>query len=299
MNSNNIIRGVVTPPGQVTIKGNSYHMARSYSNEDLLYYSLYWDKIVMPSGIVKISSELSQELVKSHVLSQPSTFNMKPHPSIIRPDGSYGMEQHELYAFGEIAKNYINKSGENWVISHIAGDPVYLPTHGKKENQLRLRVTQILPFPALTGDYSVDDLLNFKIRRQSELAALHESMDNLIKKLYNEPIQAIRETELKRFENAVKELDKTLIERFKIIQKSDWEVGLNLDPVNIIERTSAIGTAIAADHAFSPYPICSSIAGLFSLLSLNKKYGITFNQYARNDIKLEYISGAKSEKIIP
>ncbi|CAM0698908.1 DUF6236 family protein [Acinetobacter baumannii] len=297
--SKNIIRGVVTPPGQVSIRGNQYNMVRSYSNEDLLYYALYWDKIVMPSGIVKITSELADELIKSNVLSQPGTFDIQPHPSTVNQDGMVSMERHELYAFGEIAKSKLNTKGENWVISHIDGDPIYLPTHTNKENSLRLRVTQILPFPAMTGDYSVDDLLNFKIRRESELAALHDSMDNLLKKLYNEPIQAIRETEIKRFENAVSELDKTLIERFRVIQKSDWEVGLSLDPVNILERTSAIGAAIAADHALSPFPIFTSIAGLASVLSLSKKYGVTFNQYARDDIKLEYISGAKSEKIIP
>lgn len=297
--TNNIIRGVITPPGQVSIRGNHYHMEKSYSNEDLLYYALYWDKIVIPSGIVKITSELAEELIKSDVLSQPGTFKIKPHPSTINPDGSVSMERHELYAFGEIAKSKLKEKGANWVISHIDGDPIYLPTHSNKENSLRLRVTQILPFPAMTGEYSVDDLLNFKLRRESELAALHDSMDNLIRKLYNEPIQAIRESEIKRFENAVDELDKTLFERFKVIQKSDWEVGLNLDPVNILERTSAIGAAIAADHALSPFPIFTSIAGLASVFSLNKKYGLTFNQYARDDIKLEYISGAKSEKIIP
>ncbi|HEO1785486.1 DUF6236 family protein [Acinetobacter baumannii] len=295
----NIIRGVVTPPGQVSIRGNNYYMEKSYSNEDLLYYALYWDKIVMPSGIAKITTELAEELIKSDVLSQPRTFDIQPHPSTINLDGSVSMEKHELYAFGEIAKSKLNEKGANWVISHIDGDPIYLPTHSNKENNLRLRVTQILPFPAMTGEYSVDDLLNFKLRRESELAALHDSMDNLLKRLYEEPIQAIRETEIKRFENAVDELDKTLIERFTVIQKSDWEVGLNLDPVNIFERTSAIGAAMAADHALSPYPIITGITGLLSMLSLSKKYGITFNRYARNDIKLEYISGAKSEKIIP
>lgn len=298
--SKNITRGVVTPPGQVTITGNRYSLTKPLSGEDLLYYAMYWDKIIIPSGLVQFNSPLHDELIRNGVLSQPSTFEIPPHPSTIDANGGLSMERHELYAFGEIAKSKLNAKFENWVISHIGGDPIYSPLHCEEENVLRLRVSQILPFPALTGEYSIDDLLNFKLRRSSELAALHESMDNLIKKIHDEPIQAIRESELKRFENAVQELDKTLIERFKVIQKSDWEVSFTPDISTIMEESPKLIGGFALDNfTGTSFPVFSSIAAITSMLSINKKIGFTFNQYAKDDLKLSYISGAKSEKIIP
>lgn len=294
----NIIRGVVAPPGQVSIKGDSYTLIKPISDADLLYYTLYWDKIVIPTGMVKMESVLIEELVRSEVLSLPNTYSIQPHPSYCSGRG-FSAERHELYAYGEIAKIKLNEKLENWMISHIDGDPIYDPIHCKQENSLRLRVTEILPFPALTGEYSIDDLLNFKMRRSSELAALHESMDNLIKTLHHEPIQAIREAELKRFSNAIEELDKTLFERFKVIQKSDWEVSFTPDIATIIKDTPKLIAGFSLDSfTGTSIPIFSSIAAISSMLSVTKKMGYTFNQYAKDDLKLAYISGAKSERII-
>jgi len=295
----NIIRGVVIPPGKISIVGSQYYMHHSIRSEDLLYYAMYWDKIVMPSGIIEISNELTHQLAQNDVLAQIHTRSIPPNPSMINPDGSYGMEQHELYAFGEIAKKKLSERGSDWIIGHIEGDPIYLPTHRKQENLLRLRVTQSLPFPANTGEYSIDDLLNFKIRRAPELAALHDSMDNLIKKIHLEPINALKESEIKRFENAINELDKTMFERFHVIQKSDWEMNISMDIPTIIEKGPLLVGGFLADQVLTTDYLLTGITALSSFISLHKKYGFTFNKHARKDIKLEYISGAKSEKIIP
>lgn len=296
--SKSILRGVVTTPGQLSIKDDSYKIVKHIRDEDLLYYALYWDKIIMPSGMVRLESDLIDELIRAHILSRPNTYSIAPHPSYMTEKG-FSAAKHELYAYGEIAKKKVNEKLENWMISHIDGDPIYDPLHCEKENSLRLRVTEILPFPVLSGNFSIDDLLNFKHRRSSELLALHESMDNLIKNLHNEPIQAIQETELKRFSNAIDELDRTLLERFKVIQKSDWEVSFSPNVGDIINEAPKLIGGITLDNLTNNnIPIFSTLAGLYSMLSVTKNFGFTFNQYARDDFKLAYISGAKSEKIV-
>lgn len=295
---NNIKRGIITTPGKLSVSGELYHMEGPLPDIEMLYLSLYWDEIIIPTGLIHLGLPFENDLVNCGVLTRPSTLQIPPTKSSITETGSVKFASHEVYAFGEIAKQKIDIAGEDWVIQHFS-DPIYMPEHRNEQNNLRLRITNILPIPSITGTFNIEDLLEFKLRRRDQLGELHQSMDELLKRIHLEPIQAIRETEIKRFENAVKELDKPLIERFKVVRKSDWEVSLSPDIPTILEKVPMIAGAIAADGALNMnFPIISSITSIASMLSLTKKYGFTFNQFAKDDIKLEYISGAKSENII-
>ena len=296
----NIKRGIVTLPGKVIENNTHLHIQvdKSLATE-LIYMSLYWDEIVIPIGAVQFALPFERDLIQYGVLSRPNTYLIPP-PKELLSDNRPIRSRHEVYAFGEIAKQKINNPGpgEDWVIQHYA-DPIYIPEHRNEQNSIRLRINKILPMPSITGTFNLEDLLEFKLRRKDELGALHQSIDELISKVYSEPIPAIRETEIKRFENAVKELDKPLIERFKVIRKSDWEVSLSPDIPTLLENARNIAAGIAIDGQLNiNFPIASSIASIASMLSITKKYGYTFNQFAKDDIKLEYISGAKSENII-
>lgn len=295
---NNIKRGIITTAGKIEVNGDNYKINGPLPSIEMLYLSLYWDELVIPTGLVHFALPFEKDLIQYGVLKRPNTQQIPPTKNSIDENGFIKFAPHEVYAFGEIAKQKIDVTGEDWVIQHFS-DPIYMPEHRDQQNSIRLRINKILPIPSITETFNLEDLLDFKHRRKDQLGELHQSMDELLKRIYEEPIQAIKETEIKRFENAVKELDKPLIERFKVIRKSDWEVSLSPDIPTILEKAPVIAGAIVADGALNMnFPIMSSIASVASMLSLTKKYGFTFNQFAKDDIKLEYISGAKSENII-
>lgn len=192
------------------------------------------------------------------------------------------------------------KKGEAWSINHINGDPIYMPQHRLEQDSIRLRIADALPYPALTGEYNIVDLLEFKRKRSDELGQLHESMDNLLSKIIKEPIQDIRENEIKRFENAVLELDKTLMERFKFTNKSNWELNVSSpDMTTLFNAALGVSGGIMTDNGLgNNFPYMTTLSLIGSTLSLSKNYGFTFNQYAKDDLKLEYITRAKSENIL-
>lgn len=295
-----IIRGVVTHSAEMTVNGKSTLFSSNRTVENMLYYTLYWNKVIMPRGIIGAKLDIDKDLIDNGVLELIDISSIPPHPSYVdQQKQTMDLIKHELWAFGEIAKTKMQAGKESWTINHPSKNPVFLPEHQIEQNNIRLRITNALPLPSNTGNFSIDDLLNFKERRNSELIALHESMDQLLKKIYEEPIHAIRETELMRFENAIKELDKTLLERFRVIKKSDWEVSLSPDIPTLIEKASLIAGGVSTDVQLNfGFPIASSITTLASMFSLSKTYGFTFNQFAKDDLKLEYISGAKSENIV-
>ncbi|MGF2881815.1 DUF6236 family protein [Acinetobacter johnsonii] len=296
-----LVRGIITPPGDVTIIGNSYSFSGGLSEELMYYFGLYWDKIAIPSGIVGMQLACDEEFIRNDVLEKISTYQIPPHASYIKDDGkSYDLASHELWAFGEIAKQKLLKKGEAWSINHINGDPIYMPQHRLEQDSIRLRIADALPYPALTGEYNIVDLLEFKRKRSDELGQLHESMDNLLSKIIKEPIQDIRENEIKRFENAVLELDKTLMERFKFTNKSNWELNVSSpDMTTLFNAALGVSGGIMTDNGLgNNFPYMTTLSLIGSTLSLSKNYGFTFNQYAKDDLKLEYITRAKSENIL-
>jgi len=283
-------RGIVAPNGIMAVNGNNLFLERSYIPEDIFYYVMYWDKIAIPtSSLIHIGLPFENELGSLDILERPT----------LPATGSVDVARHVHWTFGEIAKQKLNDENSDWIIHHMSGDPIYLPEHATKKDNIRLKITNALPIPSNDGNFSLNDLLEFKERRASELEGLHATMDQFLKKLNSEEIDAIRKTELKRFENAIVELDKTLFERFKIIKKSDWEVTLSPDIPTLLEKAPAIvGAVIADNYAEFNLPIITTITSIASMLSISKKFGITFNQYNHGDFNLEYISSARSENII-
>lgn len=277
-------RGIVAPGGIMSIKGNSMHLARSYLPEDIFYYAMYWDKIAIPSSpAIHIGLPLEDELSQLGILERPTM------PLI----GTVEAARHVHWTFGEIAKQKLKEDKSDWVIHHMSGDPIYLPEHSTKKDVIRLKITNALPIPSADGKFSLDDLLDFKFRRSAELEGLHITMDKFLKKLHSEELDVIQKTELIRFENAIQELDKTVLERFKVYKKSDLEINLEL--------TGALALtvpAIVQDIQSNKIPLATIATSIISCLTLSKTYGVTFNQYNHGDFNLEYISSARSENII-
>lgn len=296
MVTNNIIqfkkprleRGIVAPAGIMSISGTKMHIARTYSNEDIFYYVMYWDKIAIPtSSAFHCGVPLERELISLGLLERPQL------PVI----GKVDVAQHTHWTFGEIAKIKLKEEKADWMVHHMSGDPIYLPEHSTKQDFIRLKITKALPIPSGEGKFSLDDLLDFKYRRSSELEGLHTTMDRLLRKIHYEEIDVIQKTELKRFENAIKELDKTVFERFKIYKKSDFEVNIDLKGDALLAlalNTPAIGSSLLTGEI----PIAALATSIMSVFSLSKKYGVTLNQYNQGDYNLEYISSARSENIL-
>lgn len=281
-------RGIVAPAGVMSINGTSMQIERSYLPEDIFYYSMYWDKIAIPSSSAfHMGLPFENELMTLGILDRPTM------PTI----GSVDIARHTHWTFGEIAKQKLKEDKSDWIIHHMSGDPIYLPEHSTKKDVIRLKITNALPIPSADGKFSLDDLLNFKHRRSSELEGLHTTMDRLLKKLHSEEIDVIQKTELKRFEDAIQELDKTVLERFKIYKKSDLEVNIELTGDALLSLVHNI-PAILTDLQSNQIPFYTMASSILSCVTFTKKYGVTLNHHNHGDFNLEYISSARSENII-
>lgn len=276
-----MLRGVVIPRAKIELREpNTIKINSTYSFEDIAYFCLYWDKIATPiSTGIKFEFPFAEQLIEYGILEQLERINLNSYM------GGIEMVQNELWMFSTIAKEKLRDSDNDWLIHHLTKEPIYRKKDALMQDMLRVKITNLLPIPVQSEHNSLDDIINFKRSRADELNNLHYTLNALLERIYNSKIEVIQKQELSDFKKALEELDKTVKERFKVYRKGDLEIGLNANPVNLITLASSQNFMEAATN-------------IFSIFSINKCYGITLNEPAKkNNMKLEYISSARSEYI--
>lgn len=290
-------RGVIVNKNNIRFGKNGMTLDQPMSLEDMYYYSLYWDKFIVPQGGVNFDLPLERDFLNFNLLEKPSRFLPVGKTINLNDENEFFFEETVQEKLAESA----NHGNIDWIICHHGKEANYHESFSMKQNIIKLKLSNALPIPSVDGKFSIADLVDFKKQRNSELEALHNTMDTLLSNIYKEEIEVIKNRELIRFNNAIKELDKTLIERFKIIKKSDFEVNLSLDSdalSEILKTSMLIGSGVATDGLLTSSNVATAFTTIVSLFSLSKKYGVTFNKYNKNDLKLDYILKAKSANII-
>ncbi|WP_407480079.1 DUF6236 family protein [Acinetobacter baumannii] len=276
-----MLKGVVIPRAKMEISNlNTLTIHSCYEFEDIAYFCLYWDKIATPSSrALSLQLPFEEQLVEYGILERLERVNLNNY---IGAD----IAQNELWMFSTIAREKLQDSDNDWLVHHLTKEPIYRKKDTLMQDMLRVKITNLLPVPVQSEHNSLDDIINFKKRRADELNNLHYTLNALLERIYNSKVEVIQKQELSDFKKALEELDKTVKERFKIYRKGDLEIGLDLNPVNFLSLISSQNFMEVATN-------------IFSIFSINKCFGVTLNQHARrNNMRLEYISSARSEYII-
>lgn len=280
---NYMLKGVVIPRAKMEIdKLGTMHIKSSYTAEDIAYFCLYWDKIATPTQKeIFTPFPFEKQLIQHNILERIERVNLK------QLFGQQNHAENEAWAFGCIAKQKIQDTENDWLVHHLTPEPIYRKRDSLEQDLLRLKITNFLPVPVISDKNSLDDIINFKKQRADELSNLHLTLNSLLEKIHNSKVEVIEKQELSELRKAIKELDKTIIERFRVYRKSSLEIGLNINPINF--------SSLIQSQNFMEIS-----TNLLSILSINQVYGVTLNLPAkRNNMQLEYISSAKSEYIIP
>ncbi len=65
-------RGVIAAPAIINIQGDGFTMERALSPQEIRYYALYWDRVVIPgNNLVYIGLPDEELLIESGVIERP------------------------------------------------------------------------------------------------------------------------------------------------------------------------------------------------------------------------------------
>jgi hypothetical protein len=283
-------RGVVANPAIININGNGFTMERSLSSQEIRYYALYWDKIIIPdSNLISVGVPEEALLIESGVIERPR----------VGFQGSFGgSDLGHSFAVAQslVAKKLIEEDKRtDWVL-HQIGNQLSIPKeYTDSKNSLRFELINLLPVP--DSNTPIADLLEFKERRKTELDALHQTIEQAFIEALKCPDPELGSSiAIRELQACINNLEVVSNEKWERTSKFDFATEFNLDGGKIV-------TGIASGAAFDFFtnaftlPVGTIAGGLASILKLKASYNSSFKP-AGNQSKLAFLSHANNEKII-
>ena len=221
-------RGVIAAPAIISIHGDGFTMERGLSPQEIRYYTLYWDKVVIPgSNLVYVGLPEEEILIESGVIERP----------LVGFQGSFGGAQignSFAIAQSEVAKKLMEEEkSTDWVL-HQIGNKLTIPDgYIEPKNALRFELVNLLPVP--DGTTPIADILEFKERRRSEFNALHECIELAYIEALKCPDPALGASKaIRDLKENVANLDAVSSEKWKRTSKFDFATEFNLDGGKIV-----------------------------------------------------------------
>jgi len=285
------LRGIIATAAQVNLHTNGFSFdARSggLSENDIKYFLLYWDKIVIPANnFIYAGIPYEEDLLKAEIIERP----------IIQLNGIFSgseLGQSLLFEESKIVEEKLKDRKVDWSI-HQFSDELILPDNRIKEKKVfKFELMGILPVPQ--DDVHIHEIIEFKERRKDEFVELHNTLDDLYFDILESPDADLTASKhIDMLKNALNNIEKVQKEKFKTFSKYDLTTELNINGKDILQGIIAGG--IIDWKLGTQIPFGTIIGGIAPMLKMSLKKSITFSS-AEKKLHLSYLSRAKKEKIL-
>ncbi|WP_256852739.1 DUF6236 family protein [Pantoea sp. Fr+CA_20] len=169
-----MFRGVITSPAVlVPIPGGGFESRGSLNLTDLNYYSLYWDRLVVPDNhVVRYRLPLEEHYIGEGILVRPMV-DVDNSDELIRKTSEKQIELLKLYRE--------EKRTDDWFIHDMGQETALIKVYDESKKSLRIKLINALPVPS--DDVPLVDVLEFKRRHSSALSDLHNYLDEVYKQV--------------------------------------------------------------------------------------------------------------------
>lgn len=277
-------RGIIIPPALIKcdVEKNNIFIERSYTIQELQYFSLYWDKIAIPEQrAIKLGIPFERDYVEAGIVELvQSPFHSGAGASILQKSHTY------------VANKKLQDQVNDWTLVNMLDSKDSDHNQYKNKDVIKAELKKLLPVPR--NNIAIHDLLDFKIKRKDELIALHESLDEIYERILNSEDQDLRRK--KEFHNlkvAIHSLDKTLLERFRLTSRVDHSVSLEFNET-VLSDMIKTGFVDMASTTFPVLTIANTIRSMVKF-KFSKEWTL---KSAEGNLKLDYLVKAKKNNII-
>ncbi len=259
------------------------------SPEELRYYILYWDKVVIPSNnLFNFGVPEEVELLRSRAIERP----------MVTFEGTFfgdDITNAILSCQSIVASELVKKKDIDWVIHQIGKETVFPESFSVNKQFVRVQLINSLPVP--DGSTPIDEILEFKEKRKNELITLHETLDAIYFDILTSPDSDLSiKKSIHNFQQNLLDLEKASKEKFKKSRKYDFSVDLNVNGKDFIAG-AASGAVLGFLTNPLNIPIATVIGSLASIIKVSAKSSKTFEP-AQENSKLAYLCNAREENII-
>lgn len=293
-------RGIITTPSILTeLPNGGFKNGQNLTIDEIRYYSLYFDRVVIPTtNFMHFSLEQEEELINLKLIERPchniiGNFNSNDYP-----------KYQQDFQYKELEKRNRNSNSNEiiWNLHQMGGNKIYMNNeHLELKTNLIIELYNLLPVPV--GKISFEEILKFKEYRKDELNILHDTLEELYLDILKSPDSDLTKKKI------INTLNKNILDLQKV-SKEKWNefryFSLNTNfNIKDVFKGAAGGYGIADFIGF-----ISENVGILSNTELIKILGAAIGtlgsainikikeQNSLKDEKLNYISYASKEGIV-
>ena len=202
-------RGVIITPNYKVLDGGGLHLEGNVDPINLRKYLLFWDKIDYPvNNMVHVDGGIDIQLLIKEGIATSTEISFQK------------MEAHEngfiFLASQMIAFEKNNKSKDKeWSIAQPTQNLIIPQEYSKRQGCLTFELYDAVQVP--TADVPLQEIVEFKMRRNAELLALRDSMDSVV-----DQIMASQDIP-KRKNKALNKLHRDLNDFNRVMKETNFE----------------------------------------------------------------------------
>lgn len=262
-------------------------MERSISAEEIRFYLLYWDHVVIPTNnLIHIGIPDEGELQATGAIKRPR----------VQYAGSFAGDQVTnavLACQAIVAGELSGVQDVDWVLHQFGGDVLMVPGTAQEAASLRIALASVLPVPPATTP--IAEVLEFKHKKAADLAALHDCLDELYLDILRAPD---RELGARKVVSDLRSQVQNLGAKHSAPsawRRFDLSVEFSVRPKDIIVGLAA-GAALGAAAGLGT--VLTSAAGVVvSLVEVKLSKSHAFGTGSRSN-RLAYLSAARGEGLV-
>lgn len=280
-------RGIVAIPAVFKkISDNNMQIGQPLSLDEMRYYALYWDKVVIPeSDLVSINLPQQDSFVLAGALERIKI------PHVYEEVTASIFVDSIFHAQSVVAENLIKDETTDWVIQQHGDECILLDEYSEKRNTLRIDLASYLPVP--TGNVNIYDILDFKEFRRNEFIALHGYLDEVYEQALLSPDQTLASKRaISQMAESIEDLDKVTRERFKIFKKHNLSTVFNVYGKKIAEGLIMDFVSMAANGPMIPTVTLGNI--IYATMKVSSE-SVPIFKPANKNLKLAYLSRAQKD----
>lgn len=279
-------RGVVASPGLISPLSEGFWLERIINEQEMAFYVLYWDEVIIPDNIVvSIDVPLQEDYINSGAISRPKVVFGDSYSGDMVTDSILGVTSI-------VAKDKSKAVDEDWVL-HQFGCKHTIPSDiGSEKESLRLLLSNSLPIPG--SEIPLAEILEFKARFASSRASLHECLDEIYQDVLSAPDAQLKARKsISRLREEIRgfEIDE--------VKKSRWSrFNLSVDFKMTYENLSKVATGVGLD-LFSGYsvPVATLAAAAASFIEIGAGTSRSVGTSATD--RLGYLTEARKMGVVP
>ena len=282
-------RGIIAASNAIYKVPQGFIIGQAPSLNKLRYYSLYWDKVVIPKfDFIPDELQVPQEegFISAGILVRPETETLPFGEP--RKEAWVGLM---LRSQSQTAKNLMQEKDTDWVMQQEGFNLTFDEEHTVERNTLRIALAGCLPVPL--GKVDVYDILEFKENRRDELLALHNFLDELYQQVLLSPDQSLASKKaMSNILESIDNLNKVTQERFKIFTRENLSSLFNLYGAEI--GKGVVLDAVATHFTGVAFPIATVSNVINASIKVSVQKTAIFKPASEN-LKLAYLSSAQKK----